>query len=453
MRLTRLSLLTRITTGSLLIALLISGVVGILLYSQIHRIVLEGEMAILVGIEAPYRTALADEPKEPLDRPGAGQLVAIVDPAGAIRLDTLPAPLGATLPELLTKSDRTSETTAGGATYLVRIATVSTSIGDWQIISARDTRAQSAVLGQVTALLIGSILVLNLGYGAASWLIATAALRPVSRLRTSAENLVARPGNDLLPVGPAHDEIARLAQTLNVLVSDLRASAARERQIVSDASHELRTPLAVLQTQLELAQAPNTSLDQMTLDVAGAQRTLTRLSALATSLLELSRIDAQSVQGSATVEALAGELVDAVDRARGSVGVRDVQIDFDAVVEASEDRVPVSAPDFGRIIDNLLQNSLAAVGTRGQIDVRLEQAGRGVLLTVSDDGPGMDEAFMPHATERFARADSSRGGSGAGLGLAIVAGIVTVAGGRLELSNRPGGGLTATAAFPLAAPS
>jgi two-component system OmpR family sensor kinase len=263
---------------------------------------------------------------------------------------------------------------------------------------------------------------------------------------------VASGSTELLPVGSAQDEIARLAHTMNELITHLRASAARERQIVSDASHELRTPLAVLQTQLELAQAEDASLDQMRRDVSAAQNSVARLSGLATALLALSRIDAQVVRGSASVEALAGELADAVDRARATVGARAVDIDFEAEVTDPEARVSVAASDFGRVVDNLVSNARAAVGVRGHIEVRLEQDRGGVVLSVSDDGGGMDEEFLPHATERFARADTSRGGSGAGLGLAIVSGIVSVAGGTLEFRNRPGTGLTVLVALPSAAP-
>jgi two-component system OmpR family sensor kinase len=452
MRTARLSLLTRITGGSLLIAVLISAAAGIILYSQIRRIVFEGEEALLVGVEAPYRTALVDEPNDALDRPSEGQLVAVLDPSGVARLNSLPATLGPKLPELLERAGQTRQLSAGRSSYLVRVSAIPTPAGTWHIVSARDTKAPSAVLAQVSELLVGSVVVLNVGYASASWLIGTAALRPVSRMRTTAEELVTSESKELLPVGPAQDEIARLAHTLNELIIHLRSSAARERQIVSDASHELRTPLAVLQTQLQLAQAEDASIDQMRHDVAAAQRTVARLSGLATALLALSRIDAQVVRGSASVDVLAGELADGVDRARSTVGAREVEIDFEADVVNGAARVWVDAPDFGRIVDNLLSNASAAVGASGHIDARLVQDRAGIALTVSDDGGGMDDAFLPHATERFARSDSSRGGTGAGLGLAIVAGIVAVAGGKLEFRNNPGEGLTVLVTLPAPGP-
>jgi signal transduction histidine kinase len=317
-------------------------------------------------------------------------------------------------------------------------------------VSARNTRVPSALLAQVSALLIGTIVVLNLGFGTASWLIGAAALRPVARMRRSAQNLVLRRGDELLPSGPVDDEITRLARTLNELITSLRASAARERQIVADASHELRTPLAILHAQLELALAETASLGSARRDLEAAQATLARLTGIATSLLELSRLDAQSGGGSATVERLAAELADAADRGRVQAAGRDIELDFEAEVADGSVEVAVGAEDFGRVLDNLVRNSLAAVGERGRIGLLLRQHERGVTVSVTDDGGGMDPDYVRHATERFSRADSSRGTAGAGLGLSIVAAVVAHAGGTLLFENRPGEGLTVRVELPFA---
>jgi two-component system OmpR family sensor kinase len=450
MRLRRLSLLARITAGSLLIAALISVVAVILLYNQVERIVFQGEVAVLSNIEAPYRIAVKAESGEPLDRPAPGQLVAVIAPDATPRIDTLPGALSARLPALSQGADRTEQESVGGRSYLVRVRGVATKSGEWHIVSARDTRVQSALLGQVSALLIGSIVVLNLGFGGASWLIGAAALRPVSRLRRSAQNLVLRPGHELLPSGPVDDEITRLARTLNELITSLRASAARERQIVADASHELRTPLAILHAQFELALAETTSMESARRDLAAAQATLVRLTSIATSLLELSRLDAQSGGGRATVEQLAAELADAADRGRLQASDHDVELDFDAELTDGSAQVAVSDEDFGRVIDNLVRNSLAAVGEGGRIDLLLRQHTRGVTVSVADDGGGMDPAYVRHATERFSRADTSRRTPGAGLGLSIVAAVVAHAGGTLLFDNRPGQGLTVRLELPTA---
>jgi signal transduction histidine kinase len=457
-RLNRLGIRARITGGSLLIAILISIVAGVIIRNQVVHIVYDGELSVLSSIEAPYRLALTHEPTEDLDAPGADQYAVVVNPDGVLKVDSLPRALQQRLPQLLHHAEGTRTVQIGEVSYLVRLSTVATPQGDWSILAARNGSAQSSVLNGVTVLLVVALAIINLTFGAASWLIGTVALNPVNRLRRSAGQLAARPGDDLLPVGPADDEIAQLARTLNELIAELRASTDRERQIVSDASHELRTPLAILHTKLELAQSQATTLKQMRTDVASAQRTLQRLSALATALLELSRIDAQSARGSATVDELATELADAADRGRLRVGSGEVVIDFtvdvDAQGPAGRRAVAVSTHDFGRVCDNLVTNALAARPDAGRIELALHPAPSGVLLAVTDEAGGMDEAFLPHAFDRFAR-DTERpmAPSGAGLGLAIVSGIASVAGGRVALVNSPGEGLRVEVELPFAEPA
>ncbi|CAN5416862.1 hypothetical protein BH10ACT6_BH10ACT6_03520 [soil metagenome] len=454
MRLNRLGIRARITGGSLLIAVAISVVAGIIIHNQVGHIVYDGELAVLSSIADPYRTTLRAEPTEHLDRPGSGQDAAVVDPDGMARVNTLPRALRERLPMLLSSDERTHTLLAGGVTYLVQTTKVVTPQGVWTIVAARNGAAQATVLNSVTVLLIVALSIINLGFGAASWFIGTAALNPVNRLRRSAEQLAAAPGHELLPVGPADDEITQLARTLNELIGELRASADRERQIVSDASHELRTPLAILQTKLELAQSQATTLAQMRLEVSSAQETLLRLSTLATSLLELSRIDAQSIRGAATVDELATELADAADRGRLRVGSGAAQIDFVLDGAGGTRTVAISAHDFGRVCDNLVNNALAARPDAGRIELSLHERPRGVLLAVEDEAGGMDEAFLPHAFDRFARdphaTNTPGSGSGAGLGLAIVSAIVQLAGGEVRLQNRPAVGLRVEVDLPFA---
>lgn len=448
MKLSRLRIRTRITGGSLLIAMLISLVAGILIFSQVRRIVNDDQLTVLSNIEAPYLSALATAAKGDVVPPGPGQLVAVVDPSGSVLVDTLPIRLSELRSDLEEYRGSTTTVAAGGSSYLVRVTEVSGRTGAWLVISAVNDNAQVSVLNQVALLLIVSIAGINLSFGASSWLIGSAALSPVARLRRSASELVREPGDELLPVDPAQDEISDLARTLNELIGQLRASADRERQIVSDASHEFRTPLAILRTQLELAQTEASSLEQMQEDVAAAQRTLARLITLSTSMLELSRIDAQASPGHSTLAELAAELADAVDRGRQRVAGRDISIEFDEEVAEGDPRlVAVAVSDFGRVCDNLVNNALAALGERGLVELAI-RVENGLVLTVTDDGGGMSEAFVPHAFDRFSRGETAHPGSGAGLGLAIVNAIATVSGGIVRLHNRPGVGLTVEVDLP-----
>ncbi|MCK2035748.1 HAMP domain-containing histidine kinase [Microbacterium sp. SSW1-49] len=446
----RLGIRTRITGGSLLIAILISVIAGIVIYTQVERLVNESQARILEGIAGQYVTAITTGDTEELDMPGHGQLVLVVDSSGAIAVDTFPADLAAQTPDLVARRDGTRTVEAGSAEFLVRSTSVDAADGTWHVITASDS--DTNVLDEVAWLLIVSIAVINIAFGASSWLIGSAALGPVSQLRRSAAALVASPSTETLPVGAARDEISELAETLNTLIAELRASAERERQIVSDASHEIRTPLAIIQTRLELAQREARSLDDMKVDVAAAQRTLARLSSLAASLLELSRIDAQHSSGSATVGALVAELAEAADRGRLRVADRNILIDYTDDISSPSAVVAVSEEDFGRVCDNLVGNAVHAIRDRGSVQLRLAEEQGAVILTVTDDGGGMNEDFVPLALDRFSRQSEARTGGGAGLGLPIVAGIAANAGGLVELRNDPGVGLCVSVRLPTRQP-
>jgi signal transduction histidine kinase len=447
----RLAIRTRITGGSLIIAILMSLVAGVVIYSQVQRIVSDGQVAVLKSVEAPYLISLKEDASGEIDSPGPKQLVGIAESDGTLSLSTLPRELGNMAAALIESAGTTRTHHVDGASYLVRVTEVSSTHGDRYVISAVNNEVETSVLNQVAALIIASIAGINIAFGVASWLIGTAALRPVGQLRVSAAELVKTSGSELLPVGPANDEISYLATTLNELISQLRASAERERQIVSDASHEIRTPLAIMSTQLELAQAQALSLPQMQDEVRATQATLARLVALATSMLELSRIDAQARPGHESLSELAIELADAADRGRGRVGGRDIRIDYAIPADPDDEReVAISAADFARLCDNLVGNSLAAMGGAGWIDLVLSTDEHGARLSIADSAGGMPEAFVPLAFDRFSRPDA-RTGIGAGLGLAIVHGIVKAAGGAIELDNRPGVGLTVRVALPFVA--
>ena len=112
-------------------------------------------------------------------------------------------------------------------------------------------------------------------------------------------------------------------------------------------------------------------------------------------------------------------------------------------------RFAISEENFGRLADNLLVNSIAALPRRGSVDADLRQEPAGLVLRITDTGPGIDDAFLPHAFERFSRPDDSRTAStgGSGLGLALVQAIAIAAHGTVDLRNT-GTGLAVTVSIP-----
>lgn len=446
--LNQLSIRVRITLGTLLLALAFFVVSALIVHALVDRLLSDSTVALLEADIAPFETAILNEPNDAVDAPGDGQLIAVIDPSGTEHVSTLPRSLHDELGSLEEMTEAPTQVAVGGSRYLILIERVSDTAGEWTIVAARDQSSADAVMSTLTTGLLVGFAVLVLAFGLASWLLTGSALRPVARLRRSAEAIVAAKSQELLPVGAAKDEIQDLAVTLNHLIEDLRAAAARERQMVSDASHELRTPLAVLQGQLELMRAGDrVHLEE---DILSAEHAAGRLSHLVAELLELSRLESRAgASGTATPAELVVEAGDAVDRARLAAAGRSIDIELSVDATDGPGRAAIRAVTFGRIVDNLLGNAVAAVGDSGRIEVAVGIDESSVTLSVADDGPGMDEGFLPHAFDRFSRPDDARAGSGAGLGLAIVSAAVAAAGGTATLDNRDPDGLLATIRLPL----
>jgi two-component system, OmpR family, sensor kinase len=449
----RLSIRLRITIGSLLIATLFFGIAVVAFRAQVQSILASTTTTVLAHDAAPSLAEIRATPPGPIDEPGRGQLVAVVDPNRVVVQSTLPKSLSKELDVLLSLDEKGENVVGGDDTYRVVTTRVETSAGTWHVIAARNEESAGLLLDRLTqALLVGTI-VLIVGFGVASWLLTGASLRPVSRMREQAEAIVALRSTEPLPIGPAQDEISDLAATLNEFISDVRQSVDRERQLVSDASHELRSPLAILMTQLELAHLNSGDPIALEREITAAQRSVQRLSTLATSLLELSQLESGAHQGQSSWAELSAELARSIDLARLAAVAASVTIDFEipsrgTVAKANSTTYSIATSNFARIISNLTANAVAAMPQGGSILVTMQESASNLVLSVADTGPGMPAEFVQIAFDRFSRPDDARArqDGGSGLGLAIVQAIVASAEGTISIANDAG--LTVTISLP-----
>jgi two-component system, OmpR family, sensor kinase len=300
-----------------------------------------------------------------------------------------------------------------------------------------------ALLDLRGVLLVGGPIALMLA-SIAGYLLTGAALRPVETMRRQAANISATDLDQRLPEA-GNDELGRLACTLNEMLTRIHTSVERERTLVSDASHELRTPLAVLRTELELIGRERPTGLALQAAIGSAIEETDRLSQLADDLLLLARADDHQLTIDPNRLAATELLNQAADRARRQPNAAHKQITTDAPddteILADQDRV-------SQAIDNLLTNALRHANTRVHLSARPN--GAFVALHVIDDGPGFPPDFLPHAWERFTRADTARTEDGTGLGLAIVRTIAEAHNGQAYATNSPGGGADVWITFPIA---
>src|ERR1700712_1061063 len=325
----RLSIRVRLTIGAVVISAALFPGTAFAGRPQVESILESSSVMLLQSDAAPFQEAISDGRGASLDSPAQGQLIAVINAEGVVVDSTFPTELQPQLGELARAGTDTQTVQTGAADYLVISRTVDTDEGTWHVVTARNESASKLSVDNLTRALLIGLLILTALFGLGSWLLASAALRPVSAMRRTAHELQGSASTELLPVGPARDELSALAITLNGLITQLRASADREKQLVSDASHELRTPLAILQTQLELAHLSTGDADALLLEIESAERTVKRLSVLAASLLELTRIEGMTGSESATVDELAAELVDSIDRARILAIGSGIVVDYD----------------------------------------------------------------------------------------------------------------------------
>ncbi|RBQ20960.1 two-component sensor histidine kinase [Spongiactinospora rosea] len=277
-------------------------------------------------------------------------------------------------------------------------------------------------------------------------------LRPVRRLRTAAERMAAGVLDTRVSV-TGDDELADLARTFNTMAATLEADAAalrameaRARRFAADVSHELRTPLAAMSAVTEVldADAASGRLAPLTAEaltlVSDETRKLTRL---VEDLIEVSRFDA----GAAVLhldEVDLGELVAKTLALRHWPGR--VRADVPEGLRARLDPRRVDV-----ILANLVGNALRHGGPAVSVLVRARAAddtGQ-IVITVSDDGPGIPADLLPHVFDRFTKGDAARARTeGSGLGLAIAAENARLHGGALTAANAPDGGAIFTLVLP-----
>jgi signal transduction histidine kinase len=296
--------------------------------------------------------------------------------------------------------------------------------------------------GAVAPLLAAGVPVLVMVVAGVTWWITGRALQPVESIRAEVEAISATGLDRRVPEPTTGDEIARLAVTMNRMLARLESSQARQRRFVSDAAHELRSPVASIRqhTEVALTHPDDTPVGDLA-DIVHTENL--RVEQLVDDLLLLARLDEGEVAG-------------------------DEQVDLDDIVLAEASRLHATTPftidttgvgagrvlghasELERVVRNLADN--AARHAESTIALGVSDTGASVVLTIDDDGPGIDEAHRDKVFDRFVRLDGARArdGGGAGLGLSIVRAVVEAHGGEVSASKGPRGGARVRARLPSA---
>jgi two-component system OmpR family sensor kinase len=321
------------------------------------------------------------------------------------------------------------------------------------IVTGQSTAVPKSNLSGIVGFLIISGVPTLLAALAASWLVAGRALKPLKDVAGAADGIgTARDFGRRLPDRRSRDEVAVLAKSFNRMLDELQdayravsAALDAQRRFVADASHELHTPLTTIQGNAGLlVHGPPVAAEVRRAAAADIAEESARMARLVDRMLTLARADSGLRLELAPIEL--GAIVTEVCRQAGGVhpGV-------ELVVDAAEARIAGDEDALRQLLWILIDN--ATRYARARISVALRSESGWARLAIADDGPGIAIDERERVFERFYRADTSRTGHGAGLGLSIARWIAEQHGGRILAGENAGGGAALHVDLPLLRPS
>jgi len=290
-------------------------------------------------------------------------------------------------------------------------------------------------------------LILCSGFGG-YWL-SGRAMAPIDEITRTARDIGEQNLSKRLPLPVARDELRRLSETLNAMLSRLEVAFDRIVQFTADASHELRTPIAVIRTTAELMQEQRRTIPEYEEANAQILSEAERTSELIENLLTLARADSQAAQILFSDLKLSEAVSDAINSTASLAEAKSIRLHAkisDAPVLVLGDRAAIR-----RLVIVFIDNAIkySSPGSNILVSVNADQAF--ATVEVKDEGIGIADRDLPHIFERFYRADKARSREmgGVGLGLSIAKWIADAHRAHIEVDSHLGEGSTFRAVFPV----
>ncbi|MGD0038101.1 MAG: ATP-binding protein, partial [Bacteroidota bacterium] len=253
------------------------------------------------------------------------------------------------------------------------------------------------------------------------WFLAHKSLKPVDELTKTAKEITAQNLSRRLPTLRADDELSRLTEQFNDMISRLQASFAQIQQFSADASHELRTPLTIMRGEIEVA-LRNQRLSKDSRELLNSiNDELIRLSSIVESLMILVKSDTGRLVFNMLPIALNEFIEELFEETKLLAESRKIKVKLE---RSQPIRVNGDAVRLKQLFLNIIDNALKYTPSRGQVTLTLTKKEGDALLAVKDNGIGIPRKEQNKIFERFYRVDRSKdtiedaGGSGLGLSIA-----------------------------------
>ena len=303
--------------------------------------------------------------------------------------------------------------------------------------SKSDYRNRSLLITVVVALIGGAV----------TFFVSGRALKPLKEFSETVEKVQAQNLADYTIEENRIAELDRLRTSYNKMLLRLSESFETQRQFTGNAAHELRTPLALIQAQLDLYHTTehpdSTTVAGETIQMVMEQNE--RLSKLVRTLLDMSELQTVSRNDRIELHSLIEEVLTDLEPLAQEKKVELIQRSQGAGAKADEELFLTGSDILiYRMLYNLVENAIKYNRENGSVTVSAIREKNEVVLTVSDTGNGIDEAFREQIFEPFFRVDKSRSRElgGVGLGLAMVREVVRVHDGTIEVYTNKHSGTT-----------
>jgi signal transduction histidine kinase len=281
-------------------------------------------------------------------------------------------------------------------------------------------------------------------------------LRRVDAMTETTRSIMDGDLGERLPVAGTGDELDRLAENLNVMLERIEALMHGLKEVSDNIAHDLKTPLTRLRNRAEQALRTAKSEAEYRAAIDATIEESDGLIRTFNALLMIARAESGQARGdmsefdAAEIAHDIGELYEPLAEQKGIA----LKVDADTPAPLKGSRELVSQA-LANLVDNAIKYAApldkAANGAPSEIVVRALNEGDRILLTVTDNGPGIPESDRPRVVERFVRLEQSRSQPGSGLGLSLASAVARLHGGELTLAdNHPG--LKSVIALPRGGP-
>lgn len=261
-------------------------------------------------------------------------------------------------------------------------------------------------------------------------------LSPIRKIAFSAESI--SDGNDLskrIELSDTRDELYVLSESFNKMFHRLEKSFEEEKQFTSDIAHELRTPVATILAQSELTLSKERTGDEYIKSLSVIKRQSLRMKNIVEEMLQFSRLEKMKELPN-TKEFNLSVLLENIKEEQATRNINSItiqgDIDKDIMLNGNSDMIC-------RLVNNLISNAYKYGKENGSILLSLKQNDDEILLSVQDDGIGIEKSMQDKIFNRFFQADNARTAKDSqcsiGLGLSIVSHIAKLHGGYVKVES------------------